>query len=486
MATWLATLALLGTPSAAAQSPDVVCSLSSDGLLCDVEGSPFGVSFRETIGLLPSEIPSSVSVAASEAGLDLDAAPSGGAFAIPPDTIRSIDEFSWSSLGPQCGPGNYEGLCRKKVIQFDEPLPWAQADYLCASIRSGHEETSLSPGRSLDCVLATLDTIWHNAHVGATVASTLPASVSLPALPTDATLDLTTGAQAWQSLRATATGTLGDVIPSEEIAAPGLPNPELPNLPALPEFAFSGEARLPSDGEAAEGSVVALDDGQSASAAIRDGIPSVPSSPGERRAPTMSLGPSAPVSYAGSSTAHGVSPVGDLVPLEAAIVLGLLGLSLLAAAFYHRIRPPAALDQALRASIHERLRQDGGVVATYLARDLGVNRTTVAHHLRTLERLGLARHVRRGRVAVWLPVGERDAPPYSRFSAEPARRLRDAIAAQPGVTLGRAALAAGLSKSHAHYHLQRLLASGEVVRELADRELQYRLAQPVQSRGESS
>jgi len=141
---------------------------------------------------------------------------------------------------------------------------------------------------------------------------------------------------------------------------------------------------------------------------------------------------------------------------------------------YHRIRPDSALRQDLRASIHERLLRQEGVVASHLAREFGVDRTTVAHHLRTLLRLGLARRTVVGRAILWTSPGRSE--PLSRgVVSPPARRVLEAVALQPGGTLHDYARVLGHSRARVHYHLRLLAASGELRRDDSDGSPRYRL-----------
>lgn len=173
---------------------------------------------------------------------------------------------------------------------------------------------------------------------------------------------------------------------------------------------------------------------------------------------TESLAPA----QAGASTAASgaVAPAAeDEVPLL--VVVGAVAAALLLG-LYHRIHAARALDHSARAAIHRRLAGRHVVVANQLARELGVNRTTVVFHLRTMQREGLVRPIRRGRAVAWVPayggtptIGNADVSPT-------ARRVRQAVEAEPDGCLADYARTLGLSVSHAHYHLRRLVASGEL------------------------
>ncbi|HVL87102.1 MAG TPA: winged helix-turn-helix transcriptional regulator [Candidatus Thermoplasmatota archaeon] len=151
------------------------------------------------------------------------------------------------------------------------------------------------------------------------------------------------------------------------------------------------------------------------------------------------------------------------VPLQLAVVSATI--LAFVAFFYHRVRPNLALQQDLRARIHERLLREPGVVPTYLARELGVNRTTVTHHLRTLGRVGLAKPVPAGRSTVWVAAGKSAEVPQTVVS-EASRAVLAAIAKRPGLTLIEYARLLGHSKTRVHYHLKALAAQRAITTRL--------------------
>lgn len=173
------------------------------------------------------------------------------------------------------------------------------------------------------------------------------------------------------------------------------------------------------------------------------------------------------------------------IGFASAFVLGLSALALLS--LYHRIQSSRVLEHADRARIHERVKEERGVITSDLARALGVNLSTARHHLRTLQRAGLVRRVRAGRATLWFPMDGLPADAIVTRASTRAAQVLARVTAEPGLTLTEYAARLGISKSHAHYHFQRLVAGGAVCREARPGRSSYHpAARPVQGCGESS
>jgi DNA-binding transcriptional ArsR family regulator len=81
----------------------------------------------------------------------------------------------------------------------------------------------------------------------------------------------------------------------------------------------------------------------------------------------------------------------------------------------------AALGDATRLRLLERMSAGGPLSITRLSEGTGVTRQAVTRHLHALGRVGLVRHARRGRERVW---------DLNRERLERAKRYLDRIAAQ--------------------------------------------------------
>lgn len=158
-----------------------------------------------------------------------------------------------------------------------------------------------------------------------------------------------------------------------------------------------------------------------------------------------------------------VAPARDAALL--AVILAVAAVPALAAALYSRVARDRVLEHGTRAGIHARVIERRAAVASDLARELGVDLTTVTYHLRRLERAGVVRSAKAGRVLVWAPVGS--DPDISRLVAlrsDVARTLAQHVARAPGMTTTEIARAAGIGVDLAHYHLHRLAARGVLTR----------------------
>lgn len=137
----------------------------------------------------------------------------------------------------------------------------------------------------------------------------------------------------------------------------------------------------------------------------------------------------------------------------------------LLAPLFSRVHRQEALDHPLRRRLQDVINQNAGIHLQGLVDALGEPRSTVLHHLRTLERTGLVQAEHSAHYTCYFSkdraarLSVRAAPVVK---AEGARSLLDAIAASPGVSVKDAAARAGLSLSTAYYHARRLRDAGLV------------------------
>ena len=180
------------------------------------------------------------------------------------------------------------------------------------------------------------------------------------------------------------------------------------------------------------------------------------------RLPDLSPAP-APATPAFHARAREETPALSVLerPAVAATVL-LLGLALLGAVLYHRIRAHQALEHPVRRRIFETIRARKGASPSVLAAELGLHWTAVGYHLRVLERSGMARSVRRGRAVVFVAAGEVAHVGQAAVSAS-SREVLCAVAADPGRRLAEYARALGVPLPLLHYHVRRLVEAGDLV-----------------------
>ncbi|HVL87920.1 MAG TPA: helix-turn-helix domain-containing protein, partial [Candidatus Thermoplasmatota archaeon] len=127
----------------------------------------------------------------------------------------------------------------------------------------------------------------------------------------------------------------------------------------------------------------------------------------------------------------------------------LLGLALLA--LYHRLRRSELLDNRVRARVLAHVREHPASTPTPVARALGVDVSTVRHHLRCLVRHGFLVERRLGPAAFYLENRGRSEE-HDRWLARAAAGRRNlaflaALARRPGASQKDLARALGLAKS---------------------------------------
>jgi DNA-binding transcriptional ArsR family regulator len=130
---------------------------------------------------------------------------------------------------------------------------------------------------------------------------------------------------------------------------------------------------------------------------------------------------------------------------------------------YRRLSREHALRNPMRAAVLERVRSEPGATAGGLARFLGVEYRTVAHHLDILQEFGF---VETRRIGAWVRFYESGAhAPADKvarvaLNSAKARKVLEARAASPTASLAAIARTTGLPKSTARWHLARLARFG--------------------------
>lgn len=152
--------------------------------------------------------------------------------------------------------------------------------------------------------------------------------------------------------------------------------------------------------------------------------------------------------------------------------LGILAL----APLYTRLRPGAALDHEGRERIFAIVRSRPGISLAGVTEEAGVSRTAVVHHLRVLEREGLAVSRREGRTRHYFQNGGAERPDLKLFSVlenERTREIAGVIASSPGLDQTAICTASGMTPSLAHFHLKKLVEADVVTRVRDGRRVRY-------------
>lgn len=159
-----------------------------------------------------------------------------------------------------------------------------------------------------------------------------------------------------------------------------------------------------------------------------------------------------------ASLAAGSAAAGVLILLWPALkgLLGGIGL-------FSRIRREDLLEHPVRAGIMETIEADPGVHFQELVRRLGKGRGTMEHHVRKLVGSGLLVEKAERGFTCYFPKGQvdrrvMDVAPL--FKADGARRVAQAVQAQPGAATMELASVLGMATSTVNYHVKRLVDAG--------------------------
>lgn len=127
---------------------------------------------------------------------------------------------------------------------------------------------------------------------------------------------------------------------------------------------------------------------------------------------------------------------------------------------YARLHPDRLLDNAIRARIHDAIRDVPGITYGGLRRALQLPNGTLTHHLVMLERQGFVAPRRDGFHKRFFPKGH--ALHLEAWGSGPQRSILELLANEPGLSQQDVARRLRLSKQLAHYHVRTLELLGRV------------------------
>lgn len=210
----------------------------------------------------------------------------------------------------------------------------------------------------------------------------------------------------------------------------------------------------------------------------------------EGRAAFEALDPSPKLRPSGTLPLGGPSAGSMAVPARAApapdappLALGLLILAMLAVPAWllsRRIGAADALENANRARVFALVAQKPAVTPAEVRDALGIHYTSVVHHLRMLEEAGHIRTERaQGRIRCFENGGRYDPVERATLAAlrhPTVERLLRVLAWNAGIQQAHAARKAGIRRTLAKHHVDRLNAVGVVERERLGPRVRLRLA----------
>lgn len=136
---------------------------------------------------------------------------------------------------------------------------------------------------------------------------------------------------------------------------------------------------------------------------------------------------------------------------------------LLLVVLYSRLAPARVLENATRREILRRISNDPGRSSEALAREMGLVRSTVVHHVVVLRRHSLLVCHRAGRVLRLYPrgiVAGAESYPALALLADPTRRAIVRRLVSSPATTDAIAAELGLARRLVAYHLAKLRAAG--------------------------
>ncbi len=159
-----------------------------------------------------------------------------------------------------------------------------------------------------------------------------------------------------------------------------------------------------------------------------------------------------------ATIAAGSAAAGALILLWPAIKGALTGIGL-----FSRIRKEDLLEHPVRADVFDAIQTDPGIHFQELVRRIGKGRGTMEHHVRKLVSAGLLVEKAERGFTCYFPKGEvdrrlMDVAPL--FKADGARRVVQAVQAQPGAATMELAATLGMATSTVNYHVKRLVDAG--------------------------
>lgn len=132
---------------------------------------------------------------------------------------------------------------------------------------------------------------------------------------------------------------------------------------------------------------------------------------------------------------------------------------------YTRVDPERALDHPVRAALAAAIGRSPGIHLEALRRDVQLGRSPALHHLRLLVRTGKVVERRSFGYLCYFPAGglvRGAAQAVASLKSEGARRILEAMMAQPAASVSALARQTGLRRQTVQYHLSRLREAGLV------------------------
>lgn len=133
-----------------------------------------------------------------------------------------------------------------------------------------------------------------------------------------------------------------------------------------------------------------------------------------------------------------------------------------AVVLYARIRKVDLAEHPARAALLGWIRELPGITTADLVARTRLNKGTALHHLRTLQRAGLARSSRVGRDRAWTLPGAAplDAPAQQALHARSRALILEIATARPGVSQAELARELGLTRATVAHHVAALREAG--------------------------
>lgn len=140
---------------------------------------------------------------------------------------------------------------------------------------------------------------------------------------------------------------------------------------------------------------------------------------------------------------------------------------------FSRLHPEMLRNHPTRSRMLDLIEAQPGIHFEALVRAAGVARGVGRHHLEILVHSGMVTREKAGKYVTLSVTGAAKGPPGvgGLLKSEGARRLLEAIASNPGLTVNAVARVAGLRPSSTRYHLRRFVAAGMIRREATGNEI---------------
>ncbi len=174
--------------------------------------------------------------------------------------------------------------------------------------------------------------------------------------------------------------------------------------------------------------------------------------------------------------AHAVATGRWDLPAGAAAAIG-AGAGLIAFAYYFwpvlksglfgglfsRVQPAAALENPVRARVHQLVQQNPGIHFQQVVRTVGIAEGNTSYHLRKLEELGLVTSKKAGGYTCYFEKGAVDRrvmAALTQVRSPSTQAILQSVVARPGVTNAQLEVEHGLAKGTVSYHLAKLRKAG--------------------------